>query len=144
MVIESYDTHLARRTGTAIIITGIYKLPSRLLHFFPRNIKQLSKQYPNRYMRIMAKLKVYGWRGSRKECPAAKNGNKQTREVCVSPSKSKISKATGVPISEICETGNEIEIQVAWQSPGIIYFAPINTLSRAITDYTPTNQNILL
>lgn len=70
------------------------------------------------------KLKVYGFRGWRKECPAAPNGNKQTREIVAAHSKAQVKAATNVPAYEIEETGNDEEVKLAMSEPGRIFWQP--------------------
>ena len=75
------------------------------------------------------KLKVYGWRGWRSECPPAPNGNRQTREVVATTSKTKARKLSGdlpVPLSEISETGNDEEIAQALSEPEVVFWHPLD------------------
>lgn len=75
------------------------------------------------------KLKVYGWRGYRSECPPAANGNKQTREICAAPTKTAALRAAGTRPSAgdfTGETGNEKEIALAIANPGVVLWAPID------------------
>lgn len=76
----------------------------------------------------MAKLKVYGFRGYRVECPAAPSGSRQTREIVATTSKTK-ARSLGewsTSLSEICETGNAGEIAAAMAEPGTVFWSPIN------------------
>lgn len=79
----------------------------------------------------MSKLKVYGWRSHRAECPPAPNGSHQTREIMAANSVAEVLRATGMTRSTwnsegLGETGNPMEIAVAMADPGNIYWKPYN------------------
>lgn len=75
------------------------------------------------------KLKVYGWEGWRNECPAARNGNRQTREVVACKSKMAVARVAGVnrPVQlfNLDETGNEQDIAAAMSEPGTLFWRPL-------------------
>lgn len=78
----------------------------------------------------MSKLKVYGWRGHRAECPTAPNGSHQTREIMAANSVAEVLRATGMSRNtwnnDGGETGNPMEIAVAMANPGNVYWKPYN------------------
>ena len=83
------------------------------------------------------KLKVYGWRGYRGECPPAPNGSHQTREIMAALSMAAVTRAmgyknaqTGIRQLDLCETGNDNEIETAMNEPGAVFWCPLNQLPK--------------
>jgi hypothetical protein len=74
------------------------------------------------------KLRVYGWRGWRPECPAAPNGSRQTRDIVAAHSRAEAARIAGEkgPWALDCleETGNTEEIAQALSEPGVIFWRP--------------------
>jgi len=83
-------------------------------------------------------LKVYGVLGWRVGCPAAPNGNRQTREVVAARSKAEAARLLGCSLHWLnsygSETWNDRELVVAMASPGTVFWRP-NHLSGA--EYQP-------
>jgi hypothetical protein len=73
--------------------------------------------------------KVYGWSGFRSECPPRPNGSRQTREIVAGRSKFAIRESfgsTNKPIaSEICETGNDVELALSTAEVGRVFWQPL-------------------
>lgn len=83
------------------------------------------------------KLKVYGWTGIRQECPPAANGSRQTREVVATTSKKEAARLVDPErswmrpsLSEIGETGNAEEIEMAMAEPGVVFWCPLDASYR--------------
>lgn len=83
------------------------------------------------------KLKVYGCRHMRSECPPAANGGRQTREIVAAPSKREAARLVDPErpwmrprLSEIEETGNDEEIKLAMSEPGVVFWCPLHELYR--------------
>lgn len=76
------------------------------------------------------KLKIYGWQGMRRECPAAPNGSRQTREICAAPSMAAVARIMGEKspraLFNLGETGNGMEIAQAMSEPGVVFWKPLN------------------
>lgn len=73
-------------------------------------------------------VKVYGWYGHRRECPPAANGSRQTREIVAASSIAGAMRLTGERRSnlwDICETGNQHEIETAMAEPGVVFWKPL-------------------
>ena len=82
-----------------------------------------------------ARLKVYGWTGSRNEARTDGNFHGQTREIVAARSAAEVKRLTGMTRTEWehvgCETGNENEIQTALAEPGTIFWTRLNDMSRS-------------
>jgi hypothetical protein len=90
-------------------------------------MKTKQERDAERKAKSKGKLRVYGWRGSRSECPPAVNGSHQTREICAAPSRAAALRAAGdhrPAVSEICTTGNPFELIVARANPGVVLWRP--------------------
>jgi hypothetical protein len=75
------------------------------------------------------KLKVYGWTGWRQECPPARNGGKQTREICAAPSMAAVARILGIKnprTLDMCTTGNVAELEKALANPGVVFWSPLD------------------
>lgn len=86
------------------------------------------------------RLKVYGWRDFRRECPPAPNGSRQTREIMAARSKAEVKRMfPRVPMSEITETGNKLEVTTALAKPGAVFWRSLNCYSdkQPFTEATP-------
>lgn len=88
------------------------------------------------------KLKVYGWTGYRRDCPPAPNGNRQTREIVATTSKKEAARLVDPerswmrpPVSEIDETGNAAEIELATANPGVVFWCPIDESYRGAAQW---------
>jgi len=80
-------------------------------------------------------LKVYGYIGSRGECPAAPNRGKQTREIVAAYSFAAATRAVLAQSSGwstyslrqfMDETGNNEELEVAITKPGTVFWRPLD------------------
>lgn len=78
----------------------------------------------------MKKLKVYGYRGWRCECPPAPNGSKQTREIVSAKSYAEAARLFGCSVHELKTyggvTGNSSEIELAMSQPGTVFWLPLD------------------
>ncbi len=85
----------------------------------------------------MRAIKVYRWQSFRSECPAH---HRQTQEVVAARSKAEAASLAGFDrpsqMFNLGETGNTTQIAVAMQSPGTVYWAPINNRSSKVEDWT--------
>jgi hypothetical protein len=86
-------------------------------------------------------LKVYGWTGFRRECPAAPNGSRQTREIVAAKSWAEVARLSGVSLYHLksygSETGNDVELEVALASPRIVFWIPLNRRYNQDNQWTP-------
>lgn len=75
-------------------------------------------------------LRVFGWQGTRFECPPAPNGSRQTREIVAAKSAAAAARAAGrdrpAQLFNFCETGNAAEIRAARGRPGVVLWRPID------------------
>lgn len=74
--------------------------------------------------------KVYGYTGWRHDCPPARNGSRQTREIVAARSAAEAARLFGISPWRLrsygCETGNADEIRVAMSKPGAVFWRPLN------------------
>ena len=75
-------------------------------------------------------LKVYGWTGYRNECPAAPNGNRQTREIVATTSWRRAAILGGQTVGGLRRygsiTGNPFEIALATSKPETVFWRPLD------------------
>lgn len=77
------------------------------------------------------KLKVYGLRGWRSECPPAPNGSHQTREIVAAKSKAEAARLFDCTLHELdtygSVTGNAEEIAQAMSKPGTVFWVALDS-----------------
>lgn len=75
-------------------------------------------------------MRVYGYTGSRLECPPARNGSLQTREIVAARSFVAAARAFGKSPSSLrpwcSETGNAEELSIAFAKPGVVFWRPLD------------------
>mgnify|MGYP007069486498 CR=1 FL=1 len=90
----------------------------------------------------MRALKVYRWQSFRTECPTY---HRQTKEVVAARSKAEAARLAGFDrpsqMFNFAEACSDLEIKVAMQSPGTVYWTPINNFSSEIKDWIAVVKN---
>jgi hypothetical protein len=84
----------------------------------------------------MRALKVYRWQSFRIECPT---NHRQTKEVVAARSKTEAARLAGFDrpsqMFNLAEACSDLEIKVAMQSPGTVYWTPIDNYNNEVKDW---------
>lgn len=81
------------------------------------------------------RLRVYGWQGWRRECQTHHHSTREivahsTREIVAAHSQAGAARIAGVKgpwqLFNLCETGNQGEIEQAMSDPGTVFWSPLD------------------